>query len=164
VTSHPPALSARVVLASGEMTAGTSMAGDVVVDNNTGHAVHVPGCVALFEVILTSSTYRPAVAWATCLQQFTIPAGQTRYRITLRASYIQCSQGHPQDGLKACLPGGRMPPLPPGTYYATLFQARGLVRVPPAIPVRVTPPGRRRPHRCCPDPGAVPQVLHPVLH
>ena len=119
------------------------MTGEVLVDNDTGHAVHVTGCLALFQVVLTSSTYRPAVAWAACLQQFTIPAGQTRYRVALRASYSQCSQGRPLDGLKACLPDGRPPPLPPGTYNARLYQARGLVRVPPALTVRVTQPGHR---------------------
>ena len=120
------------------------MAGDVLVDNDTRHAVHVAGCLTLFQVILTSSTYRPAVAWPACLQQFTIPAGQTgRYRVTLRASYSRCSQGRPQDGLKACLPGGRPPPLPHGIYYARLFQLRTLVQVPPAVTVRVILPGHR---------------------
>ncbi|HEY6310775.1 MAG TPA: hypothetical protein VIY52_08200 [Streptosporangiaceae bacterium] len=143
VPGHPPGLSARVVLPSDTMTAGTSMAGDVLVNNNTGHAVHVAGCLALFQVILTSSTYQPAAAWPSCLQQFTIPAGQTRYRVTLRAGYSQCSQGHPQDGLEACLPGGHPPPLPPGTYYARLFQVRKLVQVPPAVTVRVILPRHR---------------------
>ena len=32
------------------------MAGDVLVDNDTRHAVHVAGCLTLFQVILTSST------------------------------------------------------------------------------------------------------------
>jgi hypothetical protein len=140
---QPPALSARVVLPSDTMPAGSSMTGQVLVNNNTGHAVHVAGCLALFQVVLASGTYRPAVAWATCLQQFTIPVGQTRYRVTLRASYSQCSQGRPRDGLGACLPDGRMPPLPPGTYYARLFQARKLVPVSPAVTVRVTLPGHR---------------------
>jgi hypothetical protein len=119
------------------------MAGHVLVDNTTGQAIHVSGCLSLFQVLLTSSTYRPAVAWAACLQRFTIPAGQTRYRVTLWASDSQCSQARPRAGLRACLPGGHMPPLPPGTYHARLFQARKLVRVPPPVTVRVTLPGHR---------------------
>jgi hypothetical protein len=122
------------------MTAGASMAGHVLVDNTTGHAIHVSGCLSLFQVRLTSSTYRPAVAWAACLQPFTIPAGETRYPVTVRASYSQCSQGRPRHSLKACLPDERMPSLPPGGYHARLFQAGKLVRVPPAITVRVTLP------------------------
>lgn len=31
-----------------------------------------------------------------------------------------------------------MPRLSPGTYYASLFQARKLVQVPPAVTVQVT--------------------------
>ena len=143
VPGHRPVLSARIVLPSGTMTAGSSMAGYVEVGNNTGHAVHVTGCLALFQVLLTSVTYRPSAAWEACLQQFTIPVGQTRYRVTLAASYGQCSQGRPQGGLRACLPGGRMPPLPPGAYHARLFQTGQLVRVPPEVTVRVTPPGHR---------------------
>jgi hypothetical protein len=119
------------------------MAGHVLVDNNTGHAIHVSGCLSLFQVLLTSSRYRPGVAWAACLQRFTIPAGETRYPVTVWATYSQCSQGRPQHGLRPCLPGGRMPPLPPGQYHAKLFQLRKLVRVPSAIMVRVTPPGHR---------------------
>lgn len=132
-----PMLSARVVLPSPTMTAGSSMTAQVLVDNSSGHAIRVPGCLGLFQVALTSRGYRPAVAWPACLQRFIIRAGQTRYRVAVPASYSQCSQGRPRHGLKACLPGGRMPPLPPGTYQASLFQARPLVRIPPAITVRV---------------------------
>jgi hypothetical protein len=132
-------MTARVVLPSLTMTAGSSMPGNVVVENNTGHAIRVSGCVKLFQVLLASSTYQPPVAWFTCSQRFTIPAGESRYPVTVWASYNQCSQGQPQHGLRACRPDGRMPPLPPGTYHAKLFQAHNLVRVPPALTVRVTP-------------------------
>lgn len=131
--SHPRDLSARVVLAADSMTTGSSMTGHLLLDNSTGHAIHVPGCHSLFQVALTSSTYRPTVAWSTCLQRLTIPAGHTSYRILLRASYSQCGRGPQHNGLKECLPGGRMPPLSPGIYHARLFQARTLVRIPPAL-------------------------------
>jgi hypothetical protein len=116
------------------------MAGYAVVTNTAGHAIHVSGCVKLFQVLLTSSTYRPPVAWFTCLQRFTIPVGKSRYPVTVWASYSQCSLDRPQHGLKPCRPDGRMPPLPPGTYHAKLFQLHNLVRIPPAPMVRVTPP------------------------
>lgn len=116
------------------------MPGRVVVENNTGRAIHVSGCLTLFQVALASSTYRPAVAWPTCLQKFTIPAGESSYPATVEASYGECSPGLPQGAVRACLPNGRPPPLPAGEYRAMLFQARSLVPVPPAITVRVTPP------------------------
>jgi hypothetical protein len=41
------------------------------------------------------------------LQRFTIPVGQTSYRVTLRASYSQCSQGRPPVTVRVKLPGHR---------------------------------------------------------
>jgi hypothetical protein len=133
-------MTARVMLPSRTMTAGTLMPGQVLVDNTTGRLIQVSGYVNLFQVLLTSNTYRPTVAWFTCLQRFTIPVGESRYAVTVRASYSECGQGRPHHGLKPCLPAGRMLPLPPGTYHAKLFQVRNLVRVPPALTVRVTAP------------------------
>ena len=120
------------------------MSGHVLVENNTGHAIHASGCLNRFAVLLTSRTYQPVVAWPDCLQRFTIPAGYSRYRVTLWATYGECSQSRPRAaGQRACLPGGRMPPLPAGTYHARLFQASKLVRVPPQVTVRVTAPQHR---------------------
>ncbi len=136
----PVPLSAQVVLPSRAMTAGSSMPGRVVIENSTGRAIHASGCLTLFQVALTSNNYQPAVYWFTCLQEFTIPAGQSSYPVTVEASYSQCSQGRPRRAIRACLPNGRPPPLPPGDYHARLFQASNLVPVPPPITVRVTPP------------------------
>ncbi len=134
------AMSARVVLPSPAMTAGSSMPGRVVVENNTGRAIRVSGCWRLFQVALASSKYQPAVAWPTCSQTFTIPAGESSYPVTVKASYSQCSPGRPQGAVRACLPDRQPPPLPLGDYHAMLFQVGNLVPVPPAITVRVTPP------------------------
>jgi hypothetical protein len=69
-------MSAWVVLPSQTMTAGSQISARVVVENNTGHAIRVPGCGTLFQVALVSHTYQPAVVWPTCVQTFTIPVGQ----------------------------------------------------------------------------------------
>ena len=141
ITSRPGArVSARVVLGSRTITAGSAVAASVIVDNNSGRAIRVTGCLGLFQVVLTSSTYHPDVAWPACAQTFTIPAGQSSYSLKVEATYSSCSQRGPQGTLKSCLPGNRMPPLPPGRYHARLFQARHAVAVPAPIPVRVTPP------------------------
>lgn len=112
------------------------MTGRVVVENNTGRVVHAWGCGTLFQVALTSPSYRPTVAWNTCLHRFTIPVGQSSYRVTVAASYLQCGQSHSPGGTE-CPPGGRMPPLPAGDCRAMLFTARHLVQIPPGIAVRV---------------------------
>jgi hypothetical protein len=145
-TASAPPVSVRLILPLRTMTAGSQMTAHVVVSNNTGHAIREPGCLSLFQVALTSSTYRPHVSWLACLQRLTIPAGRTSYTVKVQATYLQCGQGHAQPALKPCLPGKqKMPPLPPGRYKAKLFiQVRQLAPAPPAIPVRVNRRGAAR--------------------
>jgi hypothetical protein len=102
------------------------MSGHVLIENNTGRAIDAYGCLTLFQVLLVGGSYHPPVAWLGCLRPLSIPAGQSSYPVTVAATYLQCSQGRPSNGIKACLPGGHPPPLPPGTYQAVLFQARHL--------------------------------------
>jgi hypothetical protein len=130
-------LSARIVLPSRTMTAGSAIKGRLVVTNNTGRAIHALGCGTLFQVALTSNTYHPDVAWPLCLQHLTIPAGVTSYRITVNATYLSCGQSQSASTTPACPPGGGMPPLPAGKYRAKLFQSRHVVQAPPGVPVRV---------------------------
>jgi hypothetical protein len=142
--AHPvPGLTARVILSGHTITAGSSLRARVVVENRTGHARHVAGCLSLFQVVLTSRRYHPDPAWPDCLQQLTIPAGRSAYRMTVEASYGECTQGSPSGGLLSCLPGGGMPPLPPGTYRARLFQSVPLIPAPPPVTVHVIPPPAR---------------------
>jgi hypothetical protein len=144
-TSPAMPISIRIVLPSRTVMAGSRLAGHVVVDNNTGHAIHTSGCGVLFTVALASSSYHPVVATPTCLQFFTIPAGTSRYRVQVLASYLACSMRHASGGLKACLPNMKAPPLPPGSYHAKLFfQVRRFAPAPPQIAVRVRPVARPR--------------------
>ena len=144
--SHPSSrpLSVRLVLPARSLPSGSRMTVRVLVRNRTGHALHVKGCLELFQVALASRTYHPAVVWPTCLQRLTIPAGRSSSRVQILATYLQCTQGPPQHGLPSCLPGGRMPPLPPGVYHTQLFQSLPLAPAPPPILVRVTAPRTRR--------------------
>lgn len=140
VPQHPPstpAITAQIILPSRTMAAGSSMTSRVIIENNTGRVIHARGCGTLFQVVLTSPSYRPTVAWNLCLHRFTIPIGQSSYPVPVAASYLQCGHSRSPGTIRACLPGGRMPPLPPGDYRATLFQARHLVQAPPGIAVRV---------------------------
>lgn len=136
-TSAAAPVSVRVVLPSRTMTAGSRMSGRVVVDNRTGHAIHVGACGLPFMVALSSHTYHPTVAWLACAHIFTIPAGSSSYRVEILASYLACGlRGGP-----SCLPGKhKIPPLPAGRYQAKLFfQGKQFGPAPPAIPLRVTP-------------------------
>jgi hypothetical protein len=137
-------LSVRLVLPARTLPGGSHMTGRVLVRNRTGHALHLTGCGGFFAVALASRTYHPEVAWPLCAQRLTIPAGRSSYRVRIGAAYSECTQGPPQDGVLSCLPGGRMPPLPPGVYHTQFFQYRPLAAAPAAITVRVTAPRRTR--------------------
>jgi hypothetical protein len=136
-SGSPHALSARIILPSRTMTAGSSIKGRVVVSNNTGRAIHTSGCLGLFQVALANNRYHPDPTWLACLQSFTIPVGLSSYRITVAATYLHCGDRQSP----ACLPDGGMPPLPAGKYRAMLFQAAHLVQASPGVPVRVVAAG-----------------------
>jgi hypothetical protein len=135
----PSSITSRVVLPSRTMMAGSSMTGHVIVWNNTGHNIRVASCGMPFAVALASRIYQPTVAFATCLDPFTIRTGRSSYQVTVFATYLACSLSRPSGGEKACLPGKRPPPLPIGHYRARLFQSANVVPAPPAPPVWVTP-------------------------
>lgn len=135
---HPHAsVSAQLKLPSRTLPAGSSMPARVIVNNQTGHAIHLIGCLSLFGAALVSSSYHPEPVWPACQRELTVPTGKSIYRVALTATYEECSEV-PGQG-RACLPGGRMPPLPPGNYRATLFQSSHVVSAPAPIPVKVTP-------------------------
>jgi hypothetical protein len=130
VQRHSKEITARLEFPARTLAAGSSMSGRLIVQNDTGRPVHSAGCGTLFQVALTSRTYRPTVAWLTCLQFFTIPVGRSSYRVPVEASRTVCPQGSAH-AVRTC-------PLPPGDYQAVLFQIRQLVRAPRPVPLRVT--------------------------
>jgi len=131
-------VTARVVLPSMTMTAGSSMSGHVLVENNTGQALHPIGCTSLFYVFLSNASIKPLPFFPQCAQVFTIPVGQSTYPIGVDATYLECA-GPLGSGRRCLERNGRsvMPPLPPGQYQATLWG--NIVPTPPPIAVRVTP-------------------------
>jgi len=136
LSGRPHALSARIVLPTRTVTAGSSIKGRVVVTNNTGRAIHPVGCLYLFSVYLASRTFHPDdVGGPACRQIFTIPVGVSTYRISVGAIYHSCGKKGSPGTTHFCLPGGRMPPIPAGKYRAKLL---GPVQAPP-VPVRVIP-------------------------
>jgi len=135
-SGRPHALSARIVLSSRTVTAGSSIKGRVVVTNNTGRAIHPVGCLYLFAVYLTSRTFHPDdVGGPLYWQRFTIPAGVSTYRIAVSAIYHSCGKRGSPGTTHVCQPSGIPPPIPRGKYRAKLL---GPVQAPP-VPVRVIP-------------------------
>ncbi len=118
--------------------AGAALRATLIVENNTGHAILASGCGSLFMLEYFSPSYRPTVAWPTCLQRLTLRKGTIRYRIGIPATYMQCGRTASYAS-PACLPHNKMPPLPPGQYRIVLEQVRHLVPAPAPISVSVTP-------------------------
>jgi hypothetical protein len=135
--TSPALVSVQVTLPSRTMEAGSSMPAHVVVDNRTGHVIHVKGCGSLFQLVLESSSYHPQVGWPLCLQIETIAIGKSSYPVVLTASYNGC--GPVASTLSPACLNGRPPPLPAGEYRAVLYQSSQIVSAPAPIPVLVTP-------------------------
>lgn len=115
------------------------LSAQVIVENNTGHAINVTECEVIFQVLLASAAYRQDGAALGCAQGFTIPVGKSSYPAPIHTTYDGCVQGAPRDGVLSCLPGPNiLPPLPPGDYQATLVQFTKLFTEPPPIAIRIT--------------------------
>lgn len=128
-------VTARIELPSTTMTAGSTMSGRVVVENNTGHEIPAGGCGSLFAVMLGNDAIHPDPIWPTCAQPLPIPVGETSYPVTVVATYNACDAAG-DGGLQRCLPTGGVPPLPPGDYQARFFQSSPVVT--PALPIDIT--------------------------
>jgi heat shock protein HslJ len=134
-----PTVTARVVLPSHTMRAGSSMLGHVVVENNTGAPLERSGCISLFSVFLGNASIAPHPAFPACLQAFTIPVGRSSYAVSVVATYLECGGAPLGNGRPCAKRNGQtvMPSLPPGRYQATLWG--NIVPTPPPITVRVAP-------------------------
>jgi hypothetical protein len=137
-TEADPTLSARIELPSSQMSAGSTLAGHVVVSNDTGAAITATGCQSLFAVMLTSSTYAPEPLWLLCLQRFTIPTGVSKHPVTVQASTHLCARSSTDPAIPSCV-NGRPPALPAGNYQAQLYQSAHVVPDPMGVPVTVLP-------------------------
>jgi hypothetical protein len=133
-TTTPTPLSARLALESTTVRTGGALSGRIIVENDTGHALHASGCGGIFQVVLKSSTYHPEPVWPTCLGPVTIPTGTSTYPVQVEARYGMCGQG---GGLPRCV-GAGPPGLPPGEYQATTVELGHAVPLPSPVAVEVT--------------------------
>jgi cytoskeletal protein RodZ len=127
-----PAVTSRIEVPD-TIVAGTRADAALVVDNNTGADITIPGCGPLWAITLTNASHPAAVAFTLpCLPSLVIGVGQTRFPTMLMASLSSCTDGPSLDDTMAkCVDGGP-PPVPPGEYSAVLV---GLEKDPlPGIP------------------------------
>jgi heat shock protein HslJ len=103
----------RVELPSTTLESGSQVTATVVVENYTDRVIHATRCGNYFHVVLGTADTHAAIGWESCLQQFTIPVGVSRYRVPVST------------------------PLPPGEYQARLYQRGNAVPTGPTINVQV---------------------------
>jgi hypothetical protein len=114
------------------------MPAQVIVHNNTGHALNAISCGVLFQITLDNDKIHQGAPWLACAQGFTIPVGASSYPVKVSAIYLECRPGPRTAGHRPCIQGTEPPPLPPGLYRATLAQQGNVVPTPPSITVRIT--------------------------
>jgi hypothetical protein len=133
-TSEPTQpLSARLELQS-SLAAGDHAAGTVVVSNNTGRPITTRGCGSPYAVALHDDSYTQQWPSLACAEVFTIPTGESRWPISIDATYSEC----PPTETNSCVANGAPPPLPPATYVAT-SHAPPELPVPAPADIAVTP-------------------------
>jgi hypothetical protein len=118
-----PNLTDRIVLRSSRTTSGHSISGTLLVVNHGATPINLTkSCEPGYEVALTSSSYRPQVAFnASCSTRGLVMApGINRLPIHVVTTYLACQQGDSQSVEPECTDSGA-PPLPAGRYQAVLF-------------------------------------------
>jgi hypothetical protein len=140
-------LTTRVELDGNSFVAGgPAIHGTVVITNNTDNpiALDSPGaCLGKWAVELTSPAASQHVAWTLdCLSGAprVVRPGANRFPVTITTTYSECfnQTAKPDPDSVACLPGGLVPPLPPGNYEAVLVTDQpGYLPLAPRVPVRI---------------------------
>ena len=130
-------LSVTLQLSAASVPDGSRLTGLIVVENNTGAAIHDTGCVDFFDADLEtrSAAFAPApraLPMLTCIQQLTVPAGKSVYPIQIDTSTLNCIQ------TSACTPGQGLVPRPGETSWVRVYPLFAGLPAPPPIPVEVT--------------------------
>lgn len=138
----------RLVLDRTRVVAGTPIHGEALLTNTTSQSITVKTCAAdgWLLVGLTNGQveFNPATRVPACSSTLRLSPGVSRFPITVSTSYQACTQSKTQAiaTLPACTPTGS-PPLPSGAYVTRIIVV-GLpasTQLPPAISVRLLPPG-----------------------
>jgi hypothetical protein len=146
-TTIPPAfaqMTVQITLSATRTVAGSPIKGSLVI-TNPGPAVNLTrlepsGCMPGFGVYLTNGTIsNPPAFAADCIDKpLVIAQGTTTLPFTISTMYEACTQQSAETTpeFPMCLSSG-MPPLPPGTYQATI-EWSPTVPLPQPRPVTVT--------------------------
>jgi len=122
--------------------AGGTLSGQVVVSNNTGEPIDISYCGAEFAVVLENDEVDQQLISDLCIWQGELVPGVSTFEVEVSAKYGSCVTIGPvepePDAMVACLPEGRIPPLPPGEYATRLYPPAGLDADAPPVTVTLT--------------------------
>jgi hypothetical protein len=128
-----------LVLNSYEAVAGHPINGFLVIDNG-GRPIRLAdrsGCAIFFGVELSNAHYDQGIAFTLpCTPPMTVPQGITRLPVTISTSSNRCGPGGP-----ACHAGHFPPPLPRGTYRASVVWTSAVPLPPAAVHITLLPSG-----------------------
>jgi hypothetical protein len=102
-----PAVTSRIEVPD-TIVAGARADAALVVDNNTGADITIPGCAPMWAITLANASHPANVAFTLpCLPSLVIGVGQTRFPTMLVASSSGCAVGGSlDDSMPNCVDGG----------------------------------------------------------
>jgi len=142
--SSPPAATARLVLPTRTIAAGSTLQATLVIHNPPGAPPLAYSACAGVPIAVRLSNRRVSQAspfWPTCAgAASTVPSGRSTFPVTIYGTYTSCTQGSPpnpgEPECPAVLPP--FPSLPPGRYAARTFTLFSPSLSIPPVQVRVT--------------------------
>ena len=143
-TGRAASVTVQISLTRDRIGAGTSIPGTATVTNHTAKSILVKACANdgwLFVGLVNHFVkFDPPIATVYCSPSVRLAPGPNRFPITVRTTYLSCTNRGPQVAGPRCTPKGP-PPLPNG-YYDTKAIILGLPKgtvPPPAVGVTVLP-------------------------
>jgi len=140
-----PALHDHIELSTNRVQAGSPLTAKLVIVNDSSKTINLSSpCRPLMDVILANQSMPPSAIGTPhpghCLTTPVLvhPGTTVRYLGVVPTTYLDCTAS-PGQQVVQCMADGRIPPLPPGRYYAVLT-GDGLALPPPTpVAVDVTP-------------------------
>jgi len=119
-----PSLTTSIELPT-TLVSGSTVTGTLVVTNNSVDTINLNahGCHPHWGIGLSSPSipFQPAFTTECSTAPFLLSPGANRLPFTVSVTYGACAYpGYASATTPLCLPGNRLPPLPPGQYQAVL--------------------------------------------
>ena len=142
--AEAPPLRVRLELPSSVLEVGSSMRGEVIVDNDEVESTWVLTCMNFYAAYLENGSFRQEIVWPACGEWLEIPGGESRWPIEIvtsgRSGCIATAPGSELESV-CPTPGSRETATPAGTYeVAVLNLTRPELPTPAPLTIEVRDP------------------------